>query len=163
MKVEVPIGSAEQRTASAAEFTPKNPEDAAKRVVDLIKSGVDPEDAASAAGLAPQALTHNPAIVTAVRRLLTEAAFTAEVQRATLRSVDFANYITLAEKFRNANELDLDVLEALRKQSVMLRADPEIGLTAPPMVGIQIDMAPVKQVLDKLKPAEQEFDFGEEE
>ena len=135
--------------ASKMPVTPKELGTLARRAVDLMAEGNSPETALALAGASPAAL-QNRSLREQIKTLVGQEFFTAELQRASLRQVDFASYIKLVTKGLADFETSGDVagLALAQKYSTMLRQDPEIGLTAPPQVVVNLDLKPVNKILE---------------
>lgn len=139
----------------------------AERMVDLLVKSVPVEEAVAIAGGSPQMLK-NPTLVAALERLNSMGMVGAELQRAALRQGDFQAWATLWQKGMEAMDKDeqggaLALLKEAAGYSKMIRSDPAVGLTAPPVTQVNIDMTPLKGVLDKLPEPAEAFEWGEEE
>lgn len=141
--------------------TSKELEGLAERALDLMAGGTDEETAVTLAGGSPKTLT-NTALRAAIERLKAEGYVSAEVQRAFIRQRDFNTYVKTGEEGvrllddpKGDPELALALLKEARDLSKLIRTDPEIALTAPPVVIGTLEMKPIQKFIDsQASPAE---------
>lgn len=151
-EIVIASGDGEVSTGKVNEYvvTPEVSQGLARRATELIAAGVKPLEAARQVGV-PEPMLRNPAVRAILARCQDAAVFTAEVQRAILRASTFQTWAELAEKghAQLAETGETEVLMAALKYNEALRKDPEIGLTAPPVTHINLDMKPVAGLIEE--------------
>lgn len=143
----------EQAEVSRIDTAPKELSAAviAKRVVDLIQEGKDPKTALTEVGLPPNAL-EKPDMKQRIQALLARAYLPAEFQRAALRAGRMDIFMDMMEKGLKIG--DTGMLKIALEASKQIGMDPEVGLNQPPQQIVNVDLAPLRDLLSKTEPLE---------
>ena len=127
----------------------------AQRFIDLIAEGAEPEEALETAGVSKTALAATPLLRQTLEKLKAVGHLTAEVQREILRTTRSAAHLELFNRGITLlrEEGDERLLEAALKWDKAIAEDPKVGLKAPPVTQINVDVAPLERLVKEQPPA----------
>lgn len=127
-----------------SDFQNKPPKTAlAKRFVELTGQGYKPHEAAKLMGTTMKGLVGKEAFTKAVQSLIKEASMVPELRKEMIRSG--LNKIFM----ENVGNPDKESQKLAIEAAKVIGSDPDVGLTAQPQAGIQINLNTLGTVLDK--------------